>query len=272
MFNHSGTTTLITGASTGIGEQFARQLAARGSHLILVARSEDKLRALVQELGQRHGVRAEYVVADLSVPGAAQRVLEQVKSWGRSVDVLVNNAGFATYGRFEQLSLSRQREEIALNVSALVELTYLFLPDVIQRQGGVINVASTASFQPVPYMAIYGATKAFVLSFSEALWAELRPRGVRVLALCPGATETPFFEVVAAQEASVGKRATPESLVQFGLKAFGAKRPSAIHGFGNALLSLLSRFTPRATTVRIAENMMKPRQEVSATGASGVAL
>ncbi|UJR78318.1 SDR family NAD(P)-dependent oxidoreductase [Sandaracinus amylolyticus] len=259
MFDFAGRTVLITGASSGIGEEMARQLAAQGSHLVLVARTERALRALADELGASHGVRVDVIALDLARSGAASEVRELVRARGIVVDVLVNNAGFATHGRFEELPIARQSEAIALNVVALVELTHAFLPDVIARRGGVIQVASTAAFQPVPYMATYGATKAFVLSFSEALWAELRDRDVRVLALCPGATETRFFDVVGAEEAAVGRKASPADVVREGLAAFRRDRSTVVTGWGNWLLAGVSRFTSREIAARITARLTRPR-------------
>jgi short-subunit dehydrogenase len=260
MFDYENRTALITGASSGIGASFAHAFAQRGMHLVLVARSKDKLEALAKNLTKTYGVQAHVITADLSKPGAAQRVLEQTNAKGLAIDVLVNNAGFATYGIFEEVSLERQHEEIMLNCSGLVEMTHAFLPSIALRgRGGVINVASTAAFQPVPYMAVYGATKAFVLSFSEALWAENRGRGIRVLALCPGATETPFFDVVAAPEASVGgSREKPEVVVARALKAFEGGRSYLISGTTNYLMAHASRLFPRATMATMTGRVMRP--------------
>jgi len=252
-FNFTAKTVVVTGASMGIGAAFARELTRRGAHVVLVARSRDRLEALARELGN-----ATVVVEDLARPGAARRVFDAVTALGLDVDVLINNAGFGVHAPFTDVALEAQREAIDVNVGALVELSHVFLPMIERRQGGIIHVASTAAFQPVPYMAVYGASKAFVLSFSEALWGEYRGRGVRVLALCPGATNTPFF-ARAGEAAAVGKKATPEALVRFGLAAFDANRPSAIHGTGNALTALLSRFTSRALTAKISARLMRPR-------------
>ena len=266
MFDFTNQTALITGASSGIGAAFAHALAARGVHLVLVARSKNKLEALAKELSERHGVGAHVATADLSHPGAARVVFENTMARGLSVDILVNNAGFATYGHFEEVPAERQHEEIMLNCAGLVEMTHAFLPDMLsRRRGGIINVASTAAFQPVPYMAIYGATKAFVLSFSEALWAENRARGVRVLALCPGATETAFFDVVAAPEASVGGgRERPEVVVARAIKAFETGRSHIISGTTNYLMAQAGRLLPRATMASVTGHVMRPRSSRSA--------
>ncbi len=259
MFQYHGKTALITGASAGIGAEFARALAARGTNVVLVARSEDRLRALADELARDHGVRAEVVAADLTRAGAAKELRAAVDARGLAVDLLINNAGFGTHGPFETLAPARDHDEVALNVAAVVDLTHLFLPAMLERgDGAVVNVASTAGFQPVPYMAVYGATKAFVLSFSEALWAECRGRGVRVLALCPGATATEFFDVVGTEDAVLGVKRTPAQVVETGLRALERGRPSAIDGLANYLLAQTTRVAPRAMVARLTGRMMRP--------------
>ena len=260
-FEFAGKTVLVTGASMGIGAAFARELARRGAHLVLVARSRDRLELLAAELGD-----ANIIVEDLVRPGAAGRVFDAVTAKGIDVDVLVNNAGFGVHGPFSELLLATQRESIDLNVGAVVELTHMFLPMIERRQGGVIHLASTAAFQPVPYMAVYGAAKAFVLSFSEALWGEYRTRGVRVVALCPGATDTPFF-ARAGEAAAVGSKATPDAVVRLGLAAFRANRPSVVHGAANTLTALMTRFAPRALTAKITARLMRPRAAQLQAGA-----
>lgn len=259
MFIYKGKTALITGASMGIGEVFARELAARGMNLVLVARSADKLQKLRNELRQKHQIRAEVLAIDLTREKAAADIRAQVIELQLAVDLLVNNAGFGTHGKFQELDAGRDHAEIMLNVAAVVDLTHAFLPDMIaRRDGGVINVASTAAFQPLPYMAVYGATKAFVLSFSEALWAECLGHGVRVLALCPGATETPFFATVGTEDAAVSKKETPEAVVATGLRAFEQGKSHVISGTNNWLLAQTSRFFPRSIVAKISKNIMRP--------------
>src|SRR5258708_2983332 len=188
-------TTLITGASSGIGEVFARKLAARGNNLLLVARSEDKLINLCNELGRSKSIRAQYVALDLSERDAPARLFGEAQNRGLEIDFLINNAGFGSMGEFTKLDLDHELNMIDLNVRSLVELTHRFLVPMRERKrGSIINVASTAGFQAVPFMATYAATKAFVLSFSEALAEENRPFGIKIMALCPGLTETSFFE------------------------------------------------------------------------------
>jgi len=255
-----GQTALITGASTGIGAVFARQFAARGAHLILVARSEDRLRALAAELSAAHGVTVDVLATDLTRPGAGADLADRVAALGRSVDVLVNNAGFATHGDVAQADPDRLLEQIQLNCTAVVDLTTRFLPAMTTRhRGAIINVASTAGFQPIAHMAVYAASKAFVLSFTEALWSETKPHGVNVIALCPGATDTPFFTVVAAEEASFGKRRTPEQAVATALRGLAQGKPSVVDGTTNALLARTQRFLPHRTVLTIAERTVRPR-------------
>ena len=263
MFSYTGKTALITGASSGIGEAFAHILAARGMNLVLVARSEDKLRAIAQALSEQHSIRADVVPADLSREGAAQEVYRRTQALGVAVDLLVNNAGFGTYGSFDTLAPKREHEEITLNVMALVDLTHAFVPAMAERKaGGVINVASIAAFQPLPYHAVYGASKAFVLSFSQALWAEYRKRGVRVVALCPGPTATNFFTVLESPEMPVmGRMHTPEAVVMAGLRALEQERPYVVEGRRNAIGAQLTRMTPLALTTRVFARVMRPRKK-----------
>lgn len=252
---------LVTGASSGIGEQFARQLAKQGSHLVLVARSESKLESLASELRKKYGIKAEVIPKDLSKEGTPSELYQQCRFLNVEIELLVNNAGFATHGLFEQVSGVRQHEEVMLNIAALVDLTHLFLPDMLRKSSGaVINVASTAGFQPLPYMAVYGATKAFVLSFTQALWWENRSRGVKFLALCPGSTDTSFFNVVGAEEASVGKKDTPERVVEVALRALKEGKVYVVPGVQNYLGAQLSRFITRKQGLRLVGSMLRPRE------------
>jgi len=253
-FDYSGTTALVTGASSGIGKIFAERLAARGvARLILVARREAALRTVGESLGS---LPVEVIAQDLAIPGGYRNVVEAVGS--APVDVLVNNAGFATYGRLEVQDPMAIQEEIQLNCSALVGLTAAFLPGMqARRRGVIVNVASTAGLQPLPYMSVYGATKAFVVSFSEALWGENRATGVRVLSLCPGATETPFFDR-AGQDASVGARQSPETVVDVAFRGVDRRRPTAISGARNAVLAHSARLAPRRVVIAGAMRATRP--------------
>jgi uncharacterized protein len=256
---YTGKTALITGASSGIGAAFARALAKQGTNLILVARSEDKLRDLATTLTNQYPIRADVLSADLSRPEARQELFAATQQLAHPIDILINNAGFATYGSFDNLDPEREQQEILLNVAAVVDLTHRFLPAMLVRHSGsIINVASTAAFQPTPYMAVYGASKAFVLSFSEALWAEYRSKGIRVLALCPGPTSTDFFNVVGTEDAALGSKETPEKVVQVALQALKRGRPSVISGRRNTLMANSVRFVPRAMVARMGVGMMQP--------------
>jgi uncharacterized protein len=249
---------LITGASAGIGVEFAKRLAERGYDLILSARRRDRLDELATRLRAEHGgVRVEVVVADLQDADAPAAIVAEVARLGLGVDLLVNNAGFGTHGHFEALLPEREQGEIAVNVAALVALTHGFLPAMLERgQGGVINVASTAAFQPVPYMAVYAATKAFVRSFSEALHEEVQARGVRVIALCPGPTATEFFDASVAPPR--GPIRTVRDVVTTGLRAYDAGTPVAIDGPSNKIVIGFSNLIPRRWVTKMAGRIMKP--------------
>lgn len=246
-------TTLITGASSGIGEVFARRLAARSENVVLVARSEEKLSALCNELGRAHSVNCQTIALDLSAAGASRRLFDETARRGLEVDTLINNAGFGSMGDFLSLDLERELNMIDLNVKSLVELTYLYLaPMRKRRRGHIINVASTAAFQPVPYMATYAATKAFVLSFSEALWDENRAYNIRVMALCPGATETNFFNAAGVQKPPFRLVETAEDVVDTALRGLDRGKGHIISGWVNYVQTQAERLVPRSVVTRIA--------------------
>lgn len=255
-----GKTALVTGASYGIGEAFARRLAADGANVIVTARSRDRLDALANELRSQHGVEVTVIEADLARPSAPEEIFRETEGRGVRVDLLVNNAGFGAVGDFAFIPLARQLEMIQVNVTALVALSYLFLQPMIERRNGaIIQVASTASFQGVPYTSIYSATKAFILNFSEGLWAECREYGVRMLALCPGPTATHFQTVAGtARLRDPAKMQTPEEVVEVGLKALAQNRSVAISGFGNKLMVGAERLAPRNLVTRIAAKLFSP--------------
>src|SRR5947207_9735765 len=259
-FPYADKTALVTGASSGLGAEFARQLARRGSNLILVDRSTDRLRALAAEIELTRPVRVEVLHADLADRSAVAAVAEHVR--GR-VHLLVNNAGLGTYGPFVNLDTDRNYEQVLVNNAALVALTRALLPEMLDRHaGGVLNVASTIAFQPGPYQAVYAATKAFVLSFTEALRVETRRSGVRVLALCPGPVQTGFLTALgddrAARTAIYSKLDRADRVVTVGLRALDHDRGIAIPGTRNTLLAWGPRFTPRAVTARISGRLLRP--------------
>ena len=255
-------TSLITGASSGIGAAFARKLAKRGRNVLLVARSEDKLIALCNELGRVSGARAQYVVMDLTEPDAAARLLEETQKRELIIDMLVNNAGFGSMGDFARLELASELEMIDLNVKSLVDLTNKFLlPMRERRQGTIINVASTAGFQAVPFMATYAATKAFVLSFSEALAEENRPHGIRVLALCPGVTDTNFFEASKIDRPPMRTVQTAEEVVDAALRGLARGKTTVISGWTNWITVEAERFVPRKVVTKVAAKALRSRFE-----------
>jgi short-subunit dehydrogenase len=259
----NGQTALITGASSGIGAAYARAFAARGANLVLVARSEGAMQRLADELRGAHGGRVDVIPTDLMQPGAADVLAERVADLGIEVDLLVNNAGFGMHGHFADADAGRLTAQIQLNCVAMVDLTRRFLPGMVtRRRGAIVNVASTAAFQPLPHMAVYGATKAFVLSFSEALYAEAKPAGVKVLAICPGATQTPFFDV-AGEDAAVGKKRTPQQVVATTLSALEKGRPSQVDGLGNALMATVTRWAPRRLVISLAGRLTAPSKNAA---------
>ena len=246
--------TLITGASAGLGVDFARQYAAKGHRLVLVARRKDRLDTLAAELGN-----ARAVEMDLSQAGAADRLMADVAAAGEHVEILVNNAGFGLVGRFAKLDGKQQRDMIDLNCGVLTELAHAALPGMIDRgSGGILNVASTAAFQPGPGMAVYFATKAFVLSFTEALHEEMREKGVKVSALCPGPTSTEFGKVAGfgGNKAVDSLAAQPGPVVEAGIAGLENNKAIVIPGFTNKVTAQSSRLLPRSTMRKIV-NLIK---------------
>jgi short-subunit dehydrogenase len=241
---------LITGASAGIGEEFARQLSKRGHRLVLAARRKDRLETLARELGN-----ARAVTSDLSKKDAAAKLIANLDEAGEQVDMLINNAGFGLIGRFAELDGKRERQMIDLNVGALTDLCRIVAPQMIQRESGaILNVASTAAFQPAPNMAVYFASKAYVLSFTEALHEELKPHGVSVTCLCPGPTRTEFGEVAGFGGNGIFDRfgMAAESVVAAGLAGLEKNRAIVIPGLPNKIGAASTRFVPRSWVRRIA--------------------
>ena len=254
--------TLITGASSGIGEALARRIARDGRHLALVARREDRLAALAREIEGAHGIRVHVIAQDLLQPGAVPVLLSEVDRRGLAVDWLVNNAGFGTVGRFETLPVEGELDEIRLNVEVLVELTSRCLPGMVaRRRGAVVNVASVAAFTPSPYMATYAATKAFVLSFSEGLAAEMRGTGVDVLCVCPGFTRTEFQAKAHVDTSVVPDFAwmTAEQVADQAVRAVG-HGPILVNGVMNSLMTSVLRFVPRTLVTRMVAGMLRPKE------------
>ena len=245
--------TLITGASSGLGAEFARACARRGEELVLIARRRERLEALAAEIGGK----AHIITADLTVPGATVRLIEEVVARGLGIDTLINNAGAGITGNFADLPLDRQREMIDLNVTALVELTHLVLPAMRERRrGAILNVASTGAFQAGPRIAVYFATKSFVLSFTEALHHELKGSGIKVTALCPGPTDTEFAPLAGFKNPRFRHFIGPPGpVVRAGLAGLDRNRAVVIPGLANKISAQSNRFMPRAVMRRIAASL-----------------
>lgn len=252
---------LVTGASAGIGVALARELAAGGTNLILTARREDRLETLASELRAAHKISTEVISADLQQADARDHIFAFTCEKKITVDLLINNAGYGAYGEFAHSDLQWQLGMIQVNCSAVVHLTRLYLPEMVARRAGdVLILASTAAFQPVPYISTYAATKAFDLLFAEGLAEELRPYGVRVCALSPGSTESEFRQVANQAEvpASNRKQETAEKVARTGLQALAAGKSYVISGIGNYLGTHAERLVPRRTVAGIAAKMFRP--------------
>jgi short-subunit dehydrogenase len=253
-------TALITGASSGIGYEFAQLFAKNGHDLILVARGEAKLRELAQSLASQYNIKATVLPKDLAHPNAPVEIFADLQQQGIEVDILVNNAGFASYGLFHELETAKELEMIQVNVLALTHLARLFLPGMVTRRTGrILNVASTAAFQPGPLMAVYYATKAFVLSFSEAIANELEGTGVTVTALCPGPTASGFQTRAAMQDSKLVQSGlmTTTDVVQQGYSALMQGQTVVIPGWSNKIGALATRFVPRQMTARLVRRMQE---------------
>jgi short-subunit dehydrogenase len=273
----AGRVALVTGASSGIGEAFARALGARGMQLILTGRDELRLRRIAEEIAAEFHVRVERVVVDLAQPGAPEQLRAAVDEFGLSPDLLVNNAGAGFIGTFTALPLDGQLDAIRLNVEALVALTSLFLPAMLERgRGGIVNTSSAAGLQPLPHYAIYGATKAFVNSFSQALWAEVRGRGVRVVAVCPGpVADTRFGERAGGSSLTkfpglASRRQLPrEEVVADALRGLEQGDPLVIPGATNRLMGRVASLVPRRLQLIVTERIFRPSSSGGPAGRNG---
>lgn len=250
---------LVTGASAGIGVALATQLAAGGTHLVLTARRRERLEELARKLADANGIRTEIVAADLTQPDAPDKIFGFTKEKGIAVEVLINNAGFGQYGELAQVETQRLLDMVQVNCTAVVHLTRLYLPDMIlRRQGDILILASTASFQAVPYISTYAATKAFDLLFAEGLAEEMKPHGIRVCALCPGSTESEFHAVAGQEKFTSDHPETAEKVARTGLEALAAGKSYVISGLGNYLGAQSQRIVPRSMVTRIAARMFRP--------------
>lgn len=252
---------LVTGASSGIGAEFARELAARGMHLVLTARRQERLADLADELHRKHAARCEIIPADLADPEGPRQLWDEVRGRGIDVHVLVNNAGFTHVGEIDDAPVDRILELVRVNIAAVTELTYLALPGMLQRgSGAVFNISSLVGFQPVAYMAAYSASKAYILHFSESLWAEARLRGVHVMAVCPGTTRTELFDIAGVPGWLQQRRSqSPDQVVKSALRAFRKRRPICIPGARNWVITLFGRFLSRRRVVLESMKYFRPQ-------------
>lgn len=242
---------VVTGGSSGLGVAFAERVASKGTNVLLAARSVDRLDEVAADLRRRFRVETETVAADLGDATQRGRLIEAID--GRDVGYLVNNAGFGTIGEFADAEPRRIANELNLNVLALTELSRAVAPGMIRRRrGAIINVASTAAFQPIPTMAVYAASKAYVLRFSIALWEELRHTGVRAMAICPGPTDTAFF-ANAGNDTVMSKRRTPDQVVDTTFQALKRHRPYAVDGANNAAMAFATRLAPARLQAKLAK-------------------
>lgn len=259
-FTFENSTILITGASSGIGKAFAQNLAAKGANLILTARTESELTTLAEELRALNAnIVVNFIALDLSTIDGAKQLISRISDINLTVDFLINNAGFGKWCKFSKESHATYESMLLLNINSLVELTYHYLPHLVEKnKGGVINVASTAAFQPLPYQAVYGASKSFVLNFTEALSGELFGSNVHVMALCPGVTKSRFMTVANADTTGMST-SLPEEVVKVALKAYTKRRIYIIEGTANYFQSLISRLVTRKKVVKIVVDMFKDK-------------
>ncbi|MCC5925837.1 MAG: SDR family oxidoreductase [Bacteroidetes bacterium] len=257
----SGKSVLITGASSGIGVGFAHAFARDGAQIILTARREDRLRKLAEKLKGTYNCKVDYITADLSRADGVQHLIAQIESKSLQVDILINNAGFGYIGEFASADNQTYRSMNDVNMTALTELCHAFMPEMRSRNfGGVLNVASMAAVQPMPYFAVYAATKAYVTSLSQALWKEYQHSSVHVTALCPGPVQTEFFEVSGykPENAAISRSIqSVEDVVEIGIIALKKNTPFATTSVSLRLLSFLQRFTPRKLSLNILAAQMK---------------
>ncbi len=255
---------LITGASSGIGEVFAKRFAQGGWNVILLARSTDKLKTLARSLENENKAKTLVIAVDLTDHAACRKVCEEIKTKGILIDGLVNNAGFGVGGKFVEVPLDRHLAMIDLNGRALVELTHLFLGEMVERKRGfILNISSTASFQPLPYSSVYAATKSFVTSFTEALWLETKGTGVRILNLCPGVTKTNFGTAAGMGDFHKDPLAEePEQVVETAFRALEGNAPTVISGWLNRFLIFIERLVPHRILLWLTFLVQKNRGRV----------
>ncbi|MBI3212190.1 MAG: SDR family oxidoreductase [Mycobacterium sp.] len=249
---------LVTGASSGIGTAFATALAARGCDLVLVARRQDRLDALADQLEAKYGISCTRIAFDLSGAAPGSRLRELVDG---EIDLLINNAGFATQGPFLEGDAKDFARVLAVDVGAVVDLCHAFLPEMVRRRhGAIVNVSSTTAYQPVPSLAVYAASKSFVLSFSQSLWYEAKQHGVKVFSFAPGPTRTEFFDVIGETATVVGRLQSADEVAAAGLRALDRRRtpPSVVSGVGNSISAALARLIPRRLLLPALARSLRP--------------
>jgi uncharacterized protein len=259
--NHK--TALVTGASSGIGYELARLFAQSGHDLVLVARNKQRLDGLAKELAQEFDANVTVLAKDLSEPSAAENIVTELQGYGLHVDVLVNNAGFGAYGPLQETSLETESQMIQVNITTLTQLTRLLIPGMLKRNSGkILNIGSTASFAPGPFVAVYSASKAYVLSFSEALAEELKDTGVTVTALCPGSTQTRFAERAKMTDSPIfqGRLMSARDVAEIGFRALMEGRMTVIAGIPNKFMVFSQRFAPRKMIARISRNLLEKKE------------
>jgi uncharacterized protein len=250
---------LVTGASAGIGVALAEELAAGGTHLVLTARRLDRLQEVATRLVHQHGVQTHVFAADLAKRGAPQEIYDFTREKGLRIDLLINNAGFGQYGELPEVAPERLIDMVEVNCTAVVHLTRMFLPDMVARRSGdILILASTASFQAVPYISVYAATKAFDLFFAEGLAEEMKPHGIRVCALCPGSTESEFHAVAGQEKFTSNGQEPADKVARVGLSALAEGKSYVISGLGNYLGAHSQRLVPRRVVTSIAAKMFRP--------------
>ncbi|MGB2671053.1 MAG: SDR family oxidoreductase [Candidatus Acidiferrum sp.] len=260
----AGKWALVTGASAGIGKALAEELARGGTNLVLTARRRERLEELAQNLAAKHKIQTKVFAADLAQPDGPEKIFQFTKERGIEIELLINNAGFGAYGEFPAVEAQRLIDMVQVNCTAVVHLTRLYLPEMVtRRHGDVLILASTASFQSVPYISTYAATKAFDLLFAEGLAEEMKPYGVRVCALCPGSTESEFSEVAGQAHISATRanRETAEKVARTGLRGLAAGKSYVISGLGNYLGVLGQRLVSRRFVARVAARMFRPKKK-----------